>query len=113
MPHQSSVRHNNITMVEMSLQILLVAVVFFLMLGLGSTVTPTSLKSILTNPKAPLVRFLSQFGIMPLTAFTLAKILNVSDAQVISVILVGSSPVDPRPTSSPTIPGETFPSPSP
>lgn len=75
-----------------TLQILLSCVVVLLMLGLGATVTPMAVKSIVLSPKAPAIGFLSQFGFMPLLAFSLAKIFKVSDAQGISMILIGSTP---------------------
>jgi len=41
-----------------TLQILMIGVVFFLMLGLGSTVRLSDLADIKKNPKAPLIGFI-------------------------------------------------------
>ena len=46
------------------LQILIVGVVFFLMLGFGSTVRPADLMEIKKNPKPPITGFVSQARVM-------------------------------------------------
>ncbi|GMI45092.1 hypothetical protein TrCOL_g10288 [Triparma columacea] len=75
-----------------TLQILMIGVVFFLMLGLGSTVRISDLTAIKSNPKGPIIGFISQFLLMPLCAFALAKAVNVTDEQGLSMVLIGCTP---------------------
>jgi bile acid transporter len=74
------------------LQITMVGVVFFLMLGLGATVTVGDIVGLKKNPKPPLIGFISQFIFMPLMAFLLAKILDVPDTMGLSMVLIGCTP---------------------
>jgi BASS family bile acid:Na+ symporter len=69
----------------------LIVVVVLLMLGLGSTLDIPQLKYHAKRPKPVLIGLLSQFGLMPLIAFTLASILPVSDAVGLSIILIGKT----------------------
>lgn len=51
------------------LQLFMVAVVVFLMLGLGATVTWETFTGIVKAPKGPLIGMFCQFGCMPLLSF--------------------------------------------
>mmetsp|Transcript_100762 Transcript_100762/g.288937 ORF Transcript_100762/g.288937 Transcript_100762/m.288937 type:complete len:98 (-) Transcript_100762:4306-4599(-) len=62
------------------LQILMGIIVMTLMLGMGACTRVEDYVNIMKSPKAPLIGFVSQFGIMPCLAYGLAKLLNVSDA---------------------------------
>jgi len=70
----------------------LAVMIFVLMFGMGATLTWTDFARTLKKPKALIIGFLSQFGIMPALAFGLAKIFNLPDAVALSLILVGCTP---------------------
>ena len=74
------------------LQLFMVAVVVFLMLGLGATVTWETFTGIVKAPKGPLIGMFCQFGCMPLLSFSLAKILGVSNLTGLSMVMVGCTP---------------------
>ncbi len=73
-------------------QSLLIAMIFFIMFGLGCTLSIRDFKKALANPKPVLVGFVSQYLIMPILAFTMAKLLNLSDAAAIGILIVACSP---------------------
>ncbi|TGM01950.1 bile acid:sodium symporter [Leptospira jelokensis] len=73
-------------------EILFAAMVFFLMVAMGSTLTFENFKKAVHSKKPLLVGILSQFGFMPLIAFGLTKSLNLSPLFSIGLILVGCTP---------------------
>jgi len=66
--------------------------IFVLMLGMGATLTPRDFGTALKRPKGIAIGMLSQFGVMPLLAFGIARLLGLPDLVAISLILVGSTP---------------------
>ena len=62
------------------------------MFGMGLTMKPKDFLVIVKNPKDVLVGFVAQFTIMPLIAYLLCKIFNLSPELTIGVILVGTCP---------------------
>jgi len=73
-------------------QALLALMIFVIMLGMGASLTIADFKAVFRNPKGVLVGFVSQFGFMPLMAFTLAYALNLEPAFAIALILIGCLP---------------------
>lgn len=73
-------------------EILFAAMIFFLMVAMGSTLTLENFKKAIESKKPLLVGILSQFGFMPLIAFGLAKGLDLSPLFSIGLILVGCTP---------------------
>ncbi|EYR64384.1 transporter [Actinotalea ferrariae CF5-4] len=55
-------------------QVLLVALVFVIMFGLGAGLTPRDFASALRRPQGLLIGWLTQFGIMPFLAFVLVLV---------------------------------------
>lgn len=70
----------------------LAIMIFVLMFGMGATLTWTDFARTLKHPKALIIGFFSQFGIMPALAFGLAKVFGLPDAVALSLILVGCTP---------------------
>ncbi|MBV6492656.1 MAG: Pantothenate precursors transporter PanS [Turneriella sp.] len=70
----------------------LAIMVFVLMFGMGATLTWADFSRSLKHPKAIIIGFLSQFGIMPALAFVLAKVFALPDTVALSLILVGCTP---------------------
>lgn len=73
-------------------QALLVAMLFFIMLGMGASLTPRDFASALRHPKGLIIGFVGQFGIMPLLAFTLAMALRLPPEYAIGALIMGSVP---------------------
>ena len=68
---------------------LLLGIVMF---GMGMTIKLTDFKMILKHPKGVAIGVVSQFVVMPLLAFGLAKIFNLPPEIAVGVILVGCCP---------------------
>lgn len=62
------------------------------MFGMGMTLKLDDFKLILQHPKGVIIGIVSQFVIMPLLAFTLAKVFNLPPEIAVGVILVGCCP---------------------
>lgn len=60
------------------------------MFGMGLTLTPSDFKILGQHPKAVLIGVVSQFVIMPTTAYLLSLALNLPKEVAIGVVLVGS-----------------------
>jgi bile acid transporter len=73
-------------------QILLALMIFIIMLGMGSSLTVDDFRAVARKPRGVLIGFLSQFGLMPFIAFTLAVVLNFHPAFAIALILIGCLP---------------------
>jgi BASS family bile acid:Na+ symporter len=71
----------------------LVAVLLLvLMLGMGATLTLSSLRELLRNPRPVWIGFASQVVWMPLTGFALARTLGLSPEAAIGLVVVASCP---------------------
>ena len=68
---------------------LLLGIVMF---GMGMTLKLDDFKLILQHPKGVIIGIVSQFVIMPLLAFALAKVFNLPPEIAVGVILVGCCP---------------------
>lgn len=73
-------------------QALLAIMIFLIMLGMGSSLTVNDFKAVFRKPRGVLIGFMSQFGLMPFIAFTLASLLNLHPAFAIALILIGCLP---------------------
>jgi len=73
-------------------KILLVLLLFFLMMGMGATLTVENFKKVLQKPKGVFIGFASQFGWMPLIAYGLSHLLNLPPAMALGLILIGCTP---------------------
>ena len=62
------------------------------MFGMGMTLKVDDFKLIVKYPKGVIIGIVSQFVIMPLLAFTLAKVFNLAPEIAVGVILVGCCP---------------------
>ncbi|MCL3862298.1 bile acid:sodium symporter family protein [Actinotalea sp. K2] len=79
-------------------QVMLVALVFVIMFGLGAGLTPRDFSSALRRPQGLVIGWLTQFGIMPLVAFLLVLVFLLPLPQeyavpvAIGALLMGSVP---------------------
>ena len=71
---------------------LLAFMVLIIMFGMGAALTSQDFSNALRRPRGILIGFLSQFGIMPLIAFSLAHLLQLAPAKAIALILIGCLP---------------------
>lgn len=73
-------------------QILLGIMILLIMFGMGASLTVDDFKTVARKPKGVLIGFLSQFGLMPLVAWSLSTLLGLSPAIAIALILIGTLP---------------------
>ncbi|MDC0255714.1 bile acid:sodium symporter [Bacteriovoracales bacterium] len=66
--------------------------IFVLMMGMGSTLSFEAFKNAFKNPKGLFIGLCSQFGLMPIIAFILAKVFDLPTEAAISLIMLGSAP---------------------
>ncbi|XP_059843754.1 hepatic sodium/bile acid cotransporter [Hypanus sabinus] len=69
-----------------------IIILFITMISLGCTMEISRIKEYILKPKAVLIALFSQYGIMPLTAFSLARIFRLSSIEAISVLICGCCP---------------------
>jgi predicted Na+-dependent transporter len=87
--------HEVVTQFE---QIMLVALVFVIMFGLGASLTPRDFVSALRRPWGLIIGWVTQFGIMPLLAFCLVLGLllqlppEIAAPLALGALLMGSVP---------------------
>lgn len=62
------------------------------MFGMGLTLKPGDFKVVFSRPKDVIIGCISQFTVMPLLAFGLAKVFHLPPELAIGVILVGTCP---------------------
>jgi len=74
---------------EQALMALMIAVI---MLGMGASLTPRDFTSALRRPYGLAIGLMSQYGFMPLIAFTLALTLPVSEPVKIGLLIMGCMP---------------------
>ncbi|KAF3844758.1 hypothetical protein F7725_007921 [Dissostichus mawsoni] len=75
-----------------AINILTVGILFIIMISLGCTMEMSKIKTHLFKPKGVSIALLAQFGIMPLTAFSLAKILQMEPIKAVTVLICGCCP---------------------
>ncbi|MEX2601639.1 MAG: bile acid:sodium symporter [Balneolaceae bacterium] len=73
-------------------QVLLGLMIFVIMFGMGSSLTMDDFRTVGRRPRAILIGFLSQFGLMPMVAFGLSWLLQLPPAFAIALILIGCLP---------------------
>ncbi len=73
-------------------QLLLAIMIFVIMFGMGASLRGEDFREAIKRPRALLIGFLSQFGLMPLLAFALAISLQLEAPLAIALVLVGCLP---------------------
>lgn len=72
--------------------VLIGLVLVFLTFGLGSTLTLEHVRKTLNTRLPPLIAICCQYGIMPLTAYALARLFSFSPAKSVGLLLCGCVP---------------------
>ncbi|XP_006786097.1 sodium/bile acid cotransporter-like [Neolamprologus brichardi] len=75
-----------------TINILTILNLFITMISLGCTMEIFKMKAYLFKPKGVAIALLSQFCIMPITAFSLAKILQMEPIKAVTVLICGCCP---------------------
>jgi BASS family bile acid:Na+ symporter len=73
-------------------QAILALMIAVIMLGMGASLTPRDFTSALKRPYGLFIGLVSQYGFMPLIAFTLAMTLPVSEPVKIGLLIMGCMP---------------------
>jgi BASS family bile acid:Na+ symporter len=73
-------------------QAILALMIAVIMLGMGASLTPRDFTSALKRPYGLGIGLVSQYGFMPLIAFTLAMTLPVSEPVKIGLLIMGCMP---------------------
>ncbi|KAG7466362.1 hypothetical protein MATL_G00164020 [Megalops atlanticus] len=69
-----------------------VVILFITMVSLGCTMELGKIKAHIMRPKGVAIALVAQFGIMPLSAFALAKILQMGPIEAVTVLICGCCP---------------------
>ncbi|XP_029982515.1 sodium/bile acid cotransporter-like [Sphaeramia orbicularis] len=69
-----------------------IIILFITMISLGCKMEITKIKSHILKPKGVGIALLAQFGIMPLTAYSLAKTLQMDPIKAVTVLICGCCP---------------------
>ncbi|XP_042357054.1 sodium/bile acid cotransporter-like [Plectropomus leopardus] len=67
-------------------------ILFITMISLGCTMEISKIKVHFLKPKGVAIALLAQFGLMPLTAFSLAKLLQMDPVKAVTVLICGCCP---------------------
>lgn len=77
---------------DMVVRLALIVILFITMVSLGCTMEISKIKNHLTKPKGVVIAVGAQFGIMPLTAFCLAKLFQLGPMETLAVLICGCCP---------------------
>ncbi|XP_014909679.1 sodium/bile acid cotransporter isoform X2 [Poecilia latipinna] len=77
---------------DKTINIIMIAVLLIVMVSLGCTMEVTKIKDHILKPKGVAIAILSQYGIMPLTAFCLTKGFQLSEATAVVILICGCCP---------------------
>ncbi|XP_030643151.1 sodium/bile acid cotransporter-like [Chanos chanos] len=69
-----------------------IIILFITMISLGCTMEVSKIKAHIVRPKGVAIAVVAQFGIMPLTAFSLAKIFQLCPVEAVTVLICGCCP---------------------
>lgn len=77
---------------DKTISIFTILILFITMISLGCTMELSKIKAHLLKPKGVAIALLAQFGIMPLTAFCLGKLLHLGSVKAVTVLICGCCP---------------------
>ncbi|XP_019909583.1 sodium/bile acid cotransporter [Esox lucius] len=69
-----------------------IIILIITMVSLGCTMEISKIKAHILKPKGVAIAVIAQFGIMPLTAFSLAKIFQLGPIEAVTVLICGCCP---------------------
>ncbi|XP_047593664.1 hepatic sodium/bile acid cotransporter [Lutra lutra] len=77
---------------DKALSVILVFLLLIIMLSLGCTMEFSKIKAHFWKPKGLAIALMAQYGIMPLTAFTLGKVFQLNNIEALAILVCGCSP---------------------
>ncbi|XP_038864974.1 sodium/bile acid cotransporter-like [Salvelinus namaycush] len=77
---------------DMAINGITIIILFITMVSLGCTMEISKIKAHILKPKGVAIAVVAQFGIMPLTAFSLAKIFQLGAIEAVTVLICGCCP---------------------
>ncbi|XP_040925367.1 hepatic sodium/bile acid cotransporter [Betta splendens] len=77
---------------DKAINVFLIIVLFITMVSLGCTMEVSKIKRHIMRPKGVATAVLAQYGIMPLTAFCLAKAFRLSETTAVVILICGCCP---------------------
>ncbi|RVE57127.1 hypothetical protein OJAV_G00213060 [Oryzias javanicus] len=77
---------------NMAINFLSIAILFITMISLGCAMEISKIKAHILKPKGVAIALLAQFFIMPLSAFSLAKVLQMDPIKAVTVLICGCCP---------------------
>ncbi|XP_040054897.1 hepatic sodium/bile acid cotransporter [Gasterosteus aculeatus] len=83
---------NELSPLNKAINVLSIVILFVTMISLGCTMEIYKIKAHLLKPKGVGIALLAQFGVMPLTAFALAKALRMDPVKAVAVLICGCCP---------------------
>lgn len=99
MPVSSTVFANTTTsnthvsnIISTTISLGMIMIVFITMVSLGCTMELAKIKEHMRRPKGVAIAVLSQYGVMPLTGFGLAKALQLAPMEAVAVLVCGCCP---------------------
>ncbi|CAB1436753.1 unnamed protein product [Pleuronectes platessa] len=78
--------------VDKALKALTTTLLCIVMVSLGCTMELSKIKMHFMKPKGLVIALLSQYGVMPFTAFCLAKAFQLTDIRALVILICGCSP---------------------
>ncbi|XP_069564586.1 hepatic sodium/bile acid cotransporter [Brachyistius frenatus] len=77
---------------DKTVNLLLIIVLFIVMVSMGCTMEVSKIKHHIMKPKGVVIAILAQYGVMPLTAFCLAKAFQLPEITAVVVLICGCCP---------------------
>lgn len=78
--------------INKTINLLLIVVLTITMVSMGCTMEVSKIKSHILRPKGVAIAVMAQYGIMPLTAFSLAKAFQLAEIPAVVVLICGCCP---------------------
>ncbi|NXA44373.1 NTCP protein, partial [Nothocercus julius] len=77
---------------DKALSAILIVALFIVMVSLGCTMEITKITTHLRKPKGVAIALMAQYGVMPLTAFALAKLFQLGTMEALAILICGCCP---------------------
>lgn len=88
----SSYRPTMSPVMDKTINIIMIIVLFVTMISLGCTMEVSKIKHHMRKPKGVAIAVVAQYGIMPLTAFCLAKLFKLAEIAAVVILICGCCP---------------------
>ncbi|KAM4600944.1 hepatic sodium/bile acid cotransporter [Polymixia lowei] len=79
-------------LMDKAISLAMVVILFITMISLGCTMEVSKIKAHIVKPKGVVIAVVAQYGVMPLTAFCLAKVFQLDTVAAVAVLICGCCP---------------------